>query len=86
MVGLPGQRSGRHYWISGSSRETLTEVRELSGCPAKGPRGPTGYPVVVGRPSRRSGNGREALPQGTGLVVRPPRRSGNGREAIPVVR
>ena len=40
--------------MSGICREAFPDVREWSG-------GPQGYLGVVGRPSRRSGSGREAL-------------------------
>ena len=40
--------------MSGSDREALPDVREWLG-------GPPGYPGVVGRLSRMSGWGREAL-------------------------
>ena len=56
---------------------------------------PSGGPNVVGRPSRRSGSGREALlkvgvwsggsPGGPGVVRRPLRRFGCGRESLPDV-
>ena len=50
--------------MSGIGREAFPDVREWSGRPR-------GCPGVVGRPSRMSGNGREAL-----------RMSGIGRKAL----
>ena len=41
--------------MSGSSWESLPEVRQWSG-------GPPESPAMVGRPSQRSGSGREAHP------------------------
>ena len=41
--------------MTGSGRESLTDVREWSG-------GPPGCLGVVERPSRMSGSGRKALP------------------------
>ena len=41
--------------MSGSEREALHHVREWS-------TGPLGCPGMVGRPSKMSGSGREALP------------------------
>ena len=41
--------------MSGSGRESLLDVRELSGVPDRCPR-------VVGRPSRMSGSGQKTLP------------------------
>ena len=40
--------------MSWSGREAFTDIRECSG-------GPPGCPGVVGRPSRMSGNGLEAV-------------------------
>ena len=52
--------------MSRSGREAITDVREWSGRPqgfAGVVRGPPGYLGVVGRPSRISGSGRNALPE-----------------------
>ena len=60
VVGKPSCRSevvGRPFRRSGSDRETLPEVRELSG----------GHPVgpgVFGRPFERDMSGRKILPEG----------------------
>ena len=59
---------GRPILWCGSGRETLSEVLTWLG-------DPPGGPEVVGRPSRRSGSGREIL-----------RRSVSGRENHPEVR
>ena len=58
--------------MTGSDREAIPDVRELSASlpdvPVAFPDvqewlgGPPGCPGVVGRPSRMSGSGREALP------------------------
>ena len=58
--------------------------------------GPPGGPGVVRRLSRRSGYGREALPEvlewsggpriGPGVVRKPSQRSRSGREALPEFR
>ena len=48
-------RSGQEaLGVSGNGREALPDVREWSG-------GPRGCPGVVGRPSWKSGSGREAI-------------------------
>ena len=80
--------------MSGSRREALPHVRELSGvstgCP--GVVGdPPGSPVVVEMPSRMAGSGWEAFPdvwkwsgglsRCHGVVWRPSRMSGSSREA-----
>ena len=65
--------------MSGSGRETLLDVREWSG-------GPPECPGVVGRPSRKSRIGREALRHIREFSVSPPRMSESGQEAIPDVR
>ena len=64
--------------MSGNGREALPEVREWSGGLPKGLE-------VVGRPSRRSGSGREAL-QEVQQVERHTRTSESGQEALPEVR
>ena len=68
----------RRSRISWCGREALLNVRVWLG-------GPSGYPGVVGRPSRMPGSCRETLPY---LVVvgSPSRMSGSGREALPDVR
>ena len=66
--------NGRPVWMSGSGRETLSDVQEWSG-------GPPGCPGVVGRPSQRPG-GPSGCP---GVVERPSRLSGSGRETLPNV-
>ena len=96
MVEKPSERFRRPSGISGSGRETLTEVRELTIGPPKCPGGlsdildwsgcPPGGPGVVGRPSQRSGNGWEALPGGPGVVGRPSRIFRSGRETRTKVR
>ena len=48
--------------MSGTAQETLPHIRKWSGDPPGCPCGPPGYPVVVRRPSRMFGSGREALP------------------------
>ena len=57
--------------MSGSGREALPDVREWSG-------GPPGCPGVVGRPTRMSGSGREAISNGWEALM-------DGREALPDV-
>ena len=69
MVRRPSRRSG-------SSRETLTEVRNRLRDPLKGQE-------VVGRLSRRSGSGRHL--GGPEVVGRPSRRYGSGWETLPDV-
>ena len=99
----------RPYRRSGSGREAFPEVQERLEGPPEGlgvvvtllvevrqwsvglPKGPG----VVGRPSQRSGSGREALlevrawsggpPRGSGGVSRRSWRSGSGRKALPKV-
>ena len=70
MVSVTSQRFG-------SGLETLPEVLKLS---ADTPE----VPEVVGRPSRRSGSGRETFRRSE-VVGRPSRISGNGRETLPEV-
>ena len=70
-------------------RETLSDVRQLTG-------GPPGSPGVVGRPSQMSGSGREVLPDVRewsggppgclGVVRRPSQKFESGRVALPDVR
>ena len=76
---LPEDRSGR---------EPIPQVRERTGCPIIGSGCPPRGPGVVGRPSRGSGSGQEALPEvwewsgvpskGPGVVERPSLKSESG--------
>ena len=65
--------------MSGSGRDALPDVRQLS-------RGPTGCPAVVGTPSRLSGSGREALPNVREWSGCPPGCQGVVGVALPEVR
>ena len=61
--------------MSGSGRETLSDVLEWS-------RGPSGYLEVVGRPSPIVWEWSGDPPECLGVVGRPSRMSWSGREAL----
>ena len=75
--------------MSGSSRETLLDVRQWSGIPHGCPGGPLGCLGALGRPSwmsgrpsRMSGSSRETFQDVREWVKRPSRMSGSGQEAL----
>ena len=79
--------------MSGSGRETLSDVQEAlsnfwecSEGPDGSPEGPLECPGAVERPSRMSGRGQEDLQDVWKLSEIPSWMSGSGREAIPDVR
>ena len=81
--------------MPGSNRVDLPDIRKWSGGPPGSLCGPAGYPGVVGRSSRMSGSGWEALPDVQewsevppgcpGVVGRPSRMPGSCRQALPDV-
>ena len=80
---------------SRSGQKALVDVWEWSGNPPGYPGGPLECPRVVGRPSRMSGSGRQALINDwvflggstgcPGVVERLSRMSGSGQETLPDV-